>query len=321
MTRLDAAIVERARAVPIEWEIERRNIKLRRQGRERTGPCPVCGGTDRFSANTHKQVWRCRRCDAAGDVIDLCIFLDGCDFRTAVETLLGEQPRHESRPAVNAAPAQQRNDEPPAQWWQPIWNESKPPAGTAVETYLARRKLALPPSEAIRFHPACPFGKNADGRTIRTPAMVALVRGIISNEPQAIHRTAISAAGEPVEIEGRKRMTLGPIAGGAVKLTADEDVTIGLGIGEGIESTLSLLHLPEGEWVGSPVWSLLNEGGLRAFPLLAGIETLVIAVDNDPPGVRAAREVTQRWMAANREVLLFEATEAGADLNNVVQEE
>jgi hypothetical protein len=45
-------------------------------------------------------------------------------------------------------------------------------------------------------------------------------------------------------------MSLGPIVGGAIKLTADEDVTSGLGVGEGIETTLSLRHLPE--WQGSP---------------------------------------------------------------------
>jgi hypothetical protein len=39
---------ERARNVPIEDEIARRGIYLTGHGKERMGPCPVCGGTDRF---------------------------------------------------------------------------------------------------------------------------------------------------------------------------------------------------------------------------------------------------------------------------------
>jgi Zinc-binding domain of primase-helicase len=45
---IDAETVALARAVRIEDEIARRRIPLRGR-RERVGPCPVHGGTDRFS--------------------------------------------------------------------------------------------------------------------------------------------------------------------------------------------------------------------------------------------------------------------------------
>jgi AAA domain/CHC2 zinc finger len=86
------ACAERARSVPIESELERRGIRLRREGRELIGPCPRCGGDDRFGVNTSKQVFNCRGCGAKGDVIDLVKFLDGCDFVRAVTTLAGEPP-------------------------------------------------------------------------------------------------------------------------------------------------------------------------------------------------------------------------------------
>ena len=83
--------IAKARAVPIEREIERRGIKLR--GRvERVGPCPVCGGDDRFGINTTKGVWNCRGCGKGGDVIELVQHLDGVDFKTACTTLAGEAP-------------------------------------------------------------------------------------------------------------------------------------------------------------------------------------------------------------------------------------
>jgi AAA domain/CHC2 zinc finger len=59
---------------------------------ERCGPCPACGGDDRFSINVAKQVFNCRGCNTGGDVIDLVQHLDGVDFNTACTTLTGEPP-------------------------------------------------------------------------------------------------------------------------------------------------------------------------------------------------------------------------------------
>ena len=86
------AWVERARAVPIGREIERRGIELNGGKIERCGPCPRCGGDDRFSINTAKGVFNCRGCGAKGDVIDLVRFLDECDFIAAGTKLTGEPP-------------------------------------------------------------------------------------------------------------------------------------------------------------------------------------------------------------------------------------
>jgi hypothetical protein len=86
------AWVRKARSVHIEDEIERRDIKLNGNGRERVGPCPKCGGDDRFSINTKKQVWNCRGCSKGGGVIDLVEHLDDVGFAQACETLTGEPP-------------------------------------------------------------------------------------------------------------------------------------------------------------------------------------------------------------------------------------
>jgi len=83
--------VEQARAVPIEKELARRGIKLNGKV-ERAGPCPRCGGDDRFSINTAKQVFNCRKCGGRGDVIDLVRWLDGVTFIEAITTLAGPSP-------------------------------------------------------------------------------------------------------------------------------------------------------------------------------------------------------------------------------------
>ncbi|WP_267427093.1 toprim domain-containing protein [Methylobacterium sp. GC_Met_2] len=148
--------------------------------------------------------------------------------------------------------------------------------------------------------------------------MVALVRNVVTNRPQAIHRTALNLEGQKVEVSGKDRLALGSIRGGAVKLTADEEVTTCLGIGEGIETTLSLRCLPE--FGASPAWSVLNAGGITSFPVLPGIECLWIAVDDDPAGRGASELCADRWRRAGREVFLVRSTIAGADLNDIARE-
>jgi hypothetical protein len=195
-----------------------------------------------------------------------------------------------------------------------IWHEARQPAESPVARYLARRGLETlyNVQDCLRFHPSCPFAGD------RTRAMVALVRNIISNEPQAIHRTALSLDGQKIEVNGKDRLALASIRGGAVKLTADEEVTTCLGIGEGIETTLSLQGLPE--FGDTPVWSVLNAGGITSFPVLPGIECLWIAVDDDPAGRGASELCAERWRRAGREVFLVRSTIAGADLNDIAME-
>lgn len=88
--RIPADKIIKARGVPIADELERHGIELRRVGRELIGPCPVCGGCDRFGVNVAKGVWNCRRCQRGGDVIGLLQHLDGCDFTEAVQRLAGD---------------------------------------------------------------------------------------------------------------------------------------------------------------------------------------------------------------------------------------
>jgi hypothetical protein len=84
--------VAKARGVSIEREIERRGIKLKRNGLERVGACPKCGGDDRFAINIKKQLFNCRGCGMGGDVIELVQHLDNCGFIGACAKLAGEPP-------------------------------------------------------------------------------------------------------------------------------------------------------------------------------------------------------------------------------------
>jgi hypothetical protein len=91
--------VERARSTPIERVIEQRGIRLNGKT-DRNGPCPVCGGDDRFAINVRKQVFNCRQCGVGGDVIKMVEHLDGVDFIAACTTLAGAPPKLNGKAAA-----------------------------------------------------------------------------------------------------------------------------------------------------------------------------------------------------------------------------
>jgi hypothetical protein len=62
MTAAFDAWVHRTRSTPLEHLASRRRWQLKAEGQERVGPCPKCGGTDRFAINAAKQAWNCRGC-------------------------------------------------------------------------------------------------------------------------------------------------------------------------------------------------------------------------------------------------------------------
>jgi phage/plasmid primase-like uncharacterized protein len=93
---------KQARAIPIMDEIARRGVKLKREGNEFIGPCPLCRGDDRFAVNTKKEVWNCRGCGVGGDVIELVRHLDGVDFIEACTRLAGPPPAINGKDAAAA---------------------------------------------------------------------------------------------------------------------------------------------------------------------------------------------------------------------------
>jgi putative DNA primase/helicase len=192
-----------------------------------------------------------------------------------------------------------------------IWGEARDPRGTLVETYLKSRALELPDeaaNEAIRFHPACPFGSE------RFPSMVCLVRNVITNEPQGIQRTALAPEGTATKRNGKTfRLSLGSTTSGAIKLDLDEDVTQGLCIGEGVETCLTGRQM--GLW---PVWSVISTSGVAGFPVLPGICGLHIFGERDErlQSEKAAMECTGRWVAAGRKDIFAVWPDVGKDLND-----
>jgi len=190
-----------------------------------------------------------------------------------------------------------------------LWDDSLlSSAGVGGQYQRARHYVTPPEDGALRFHPALKHPSGYVG-----PALVALITDVMTGEAISLHRTWIKADGTKADVDP-PRMLLGGHrkAGGVIRLWPDDYVSHGLAIAEGIETALSLAHGYQ------PVWSCIDAGNLAAFPVLAGIESLVIGADNDPAGQRAARTCATRWADADREVLV--TRQSANDLNDVVKE-
>jgi hypothetical protein len=85
------------------------------------------------------------------------------------------------------------------------------------------------------------------------------------------------------------RMSLGSLAGGAVKLDADETVTSGLSIGEGVETTIAGMCMNL-----RPAWAVLNTGGIANFPVLPAIENLHIFKEHAIPYAQLFSTLSRR---------------------------
>jgi len=190
-----------------------------------------------------------------------------------------------------------------------IWDEAGDAHGTVVERYLTSRDLELPPgSDVLRYHPRCPWGDNVLDRTIFVPAMVAAMRQVEGDAITGIHRTRLTPEGVKVD-----RKMLGQASGSAIKIDPDDAVTMGLAIGEGIETVLA------GSALGfQPAWAVASAGAIATFPVLPGVECLTLLAENDPTNARAVDTCARRWHAAAREVIVVESR-IGSDLNDAIR--
>jgi hypothetical protein len=275
----------------IQSVAERLGARLRRYGSERVGPCPKCGGQDRFSINIPKSVFNCRGCGVGGDAIDLVRHILDCSYRDALE-FLGDDRTYEA-PVPAANPETLVNNA----FALSLWTSGVDPRGTPVERYLNSRKLEL--------------GADIAGSVIRwhtgIGAMLALFRNIETNEPQAISRTFLDVYAKKTE-----RKFLGPVGRAAIKLDPDEEVTQGIAVGEGVETVLSARQLGY-----RPAWALGSAGAISSFPVLSGVETLTFLREHDDANERAVGECSSRWRATGHKIRdVWPST--GKDLNDAL---
>jgi hypothetical protein len=304
---IEADRIHIARRAPIETVAERRGLRLIGKRAESTGPCPVCGGLDRFSINTRKQIFFCRGCGIGGDVIALERHVAGSTFAEAIDSLLGtsheaSSHRQQSRAAEpkNASRRPSLTDDEASRTAAALalWNVAADPRGTLAEKYLNSRWLELDDDIAgavIRW--------NAGIR-----AMLALFRAVVTDEPRAVSRTYLDKDARKIE-----RKFLGSVGGCAIKLDADDTVLGGLHIGEGVETCLAARQLGL-----RPTWALGSAGAIASFPILNGVESLTLLQERDQASKQAVESCARRWHDAEKDVVINEPI-GGKDLNDAIR--
>ena len=194
-----------------------------------------------------------------------------------------------------------------------LWEEAHPIAGTLAARYLANTRgvdlAALPTAidDVLRFHPRCPFGSG-----LQHPCLVALMRNAVTDAPTGIHRIALTPEAHKIE-----RWTLGN--SGVVKLWPAGTQLV---VGEGLETVLAAAsRIPYDDKPLRPAWAVLSANMLGGFPVLNGVERLIILVDHDEAGLTAAATCEERWTRAGRTVVQLTPERPGDDFNDIVLQE
>lgn len=264
---------------------------------KKAGPCPACGGRDRFTFDNRKLRgdFICRGC-GAGDGFALLQRVHGWTFPEARRQVMRAAgldgrdeptPRQTAQDRAGAAMDSRATVASPSTRVRTLVRSACAVADCpdAVDYLTSRGLWPLPPDCGLRAHASVDYFTEGQ-RVGKFPALLAEVRDYTGALVTA-HITYLHAGRK---LEGHEpRKLLGPLTGRegcAVRLMPAGEV---LGVAEGIETALSAAALD-----GIPVWAALNTSLLGKFEPPAGVQTLRIYADRDEPGLLAAAHLMER---------------------------
>ena len=310
----------------------------------RHGPCPFCGGSDRYRwSNKNGGLWVCNHCTEARWANGFKMLMKHMDFTSFRDA--ADHVRHHFN--GGAAAGQPRQSLPPRRVddtldversmkrMVSIWDACRPiTRGDPVDLYLTRRVPGLDfAPQMLRYHPAmdywAPPENPADKPVLlgRYPAMVAKAFDPRGNFVQ-LHKTYLTADGQKADVPVTKKTERGVgVNGFAVPMMPVAGDT--LGFAEGIESAAGAAMLR-----GIPVWPCLNGPSMAAFDipehLFDQVQRFVIFADHDPlkalpqatgqgkrfrsAGSHYAEQLSERIRARGKRVLVVKASRVGFDM-------
>lgn len=292
-----------AQAVDILEEARALGAKLRKTGTEWVGPCPACGGKDRFGVNPSKKVFICRGA-AGGDVIAMTMHLSGVDFLGACEKLTSKSPPRgkskelsqqqkdeiERKRAVREEESRKHDAEANerearrAATAADIWAACTPIAGTLAEVYINARGIPTPPQgwpDCLGFHNGLIY--ELDTGLGSFPALIARVDDV-GGDLIAIWREYLSHDGRGKAPVPNPKLGLGPAAGGAVRIGG---VGRKIGVAEGLLTALAVWTMLQYKF---PVWPTLSTSGMKGVEFPLEVEHVDIFPDGDVPVKKQGEE-------------------------------
>jgi len=294
------------------------------------GPCPACGGEDRFrydDKHGHGN-YICNQCSPkGGDGLNLIMNVRRVDLATAirlVDELAGSpDTRLEqcSRPRSTSVQGDKAKYEKALKEMRKVWDEAFPvdPADP-VWLYLTKtrnlRLVEVP--TALRFHPGLTFKTQSH----TGPAMVSALT-TAAGEIVQVHRTFLTNDGQ----KALGKMSKGLMSGGGTPMPPGSAIRLfepgrQLGVTEGIENAIACHQA-----FGVPTWACYSSGVMHKLIVPATVEEVVIFADNDPEkngkraGQEAATKLAERLYSEGKEVIIMTPPTVGRDWCDEITEE
>lgn len=234
--------------------------------RKQHGPCPMCGGKDRFIFDDKqgRGTYHCNQC-GAGSGLQLISHIKGWDMTQVVKEVGRMVGSVEAREPEQELTDQQKKDALNKTWT----GAQAVREGDPAHTYLTNRVGHFTTSSVLRYHPDL---WHPDERKTY-PALIAKVTDY-DNKPVSIHRTFLDHSGNKAKIQKSKMVMSSTIPeGSAIRLMPYDHM---LGIAEGIETALSAANI-----FGIPVWAAISASIMVKWKPPKNVERLVIFGDND----------------------------------------
>ena len=299
--------------------ISRYGVKLTPKGREYVALCPFHSEkTPSFTVDEEKGFFHCFGCGAHGDVIEFVMRFANRSFREAVEDLHGGHESTDPDITRRAAERQRRaeaerhaRDDHEArsrlEYARCLWRKAVPAPGTPAETYLRARGITIPIPPSLRYLAAAKH--KPTGLTF--PVIIAGVQGV-DGTMIGVHRTFLCRDGTAKASVRDPRMSLGAVAGGAVRLARANGR---LAVSEGIETGLSILQA-----TGIPTWAALSATNMANVILPPDVQDVILGPDGDKAGEVNSQKAARRFVQEGRTVRIVPAPE-GRDFNDLLLSE
>jgi hypothetical protein len=287
-----------ARAADILAAAQTLGARLKRIApNEYAGPCPRCGGTDRFSINTKKRVYNCRGAGEGGDVIAMVRYVTGCSFVEACELITGEpRPDHSCHESPTQCVARQApTPAPPLRADSRslgLWRKAAPIYHTPADRYLRGRGFAPPYPATLRYlsgtgeHPhalIAAFGLPDEPE----PGLLRMPDAAV----RAVHLTRLDPTGMSRLKSDDAKIIVGQ--GGLGFPVAVNPINDGLGlvIAEGIENALSL-----GLSTGLGAWATCSHTRMPALAsaVPSHVEAVTVLADPEPAARASATALAEK---------------------------
>jgi len=312
----------------------------------RNGPCPFCGGADRYRwSSKHGGVWVCSMCTEGKYASGFRMLMDHMNYSSFMEAanhVRNHFGSSDQQAVVVRERAFTQSDgmaaeqiEKNRQRMLRFWNEARDiTPGDPVSLYMANRCPGIDFNpHMLRYHPALDYWlppESQGGRPTllgKFPAMLAYAQGADGQLAQ-LHKTYLTPQGHKADVPDAKKTDYGiGLNSFAIRMFPVQGDT--LGVCEGIETGWASVMLKN-----IPVWPCLNATVMSNFvlpqELVGQVKRLVIFSDHDElkpvgrgpnaayrrAGSHYAEQLAQKARHSGLRVLIIKSSTEGFDMAN-----